>query len=93
MQPKVFEMIDPPKNLPKKKALSPEESGDEDEEEELSDQEDIDGEDEDFSWFEPKKLMDDSYFVFVNCDRRTVKKGEQAFYCYGMRSNAFLLLK
>jgi hypothetical protein len=38
-------------------------------------------------------MKDRSYFVLVNCDRRTVKQGEQVFYCYGKRSNAFLLLK
>lgn len=50
-------------------------------------------EDEDFSWYKDAKHRDETYFVLVNCDRRTVKKGEQAFYCYGKRSNAFLLLK
>lgn len=70
-----------------------EEDSSEEDEEELSDQEDIDAEDEDFKWYNHAKMKDNSYFVFVNCDRRTVKKGEQIFYCYGKRSNAFLLLK
>jgi hypothetical protein len=69
-------MIDPPKNIPKAKALSEEEESSEEEEEEPSDQEDIEGEDEDFTWYDSKKHLNDSYFVFVNCDRRTVKKGE-----------------
>lgn len=69
-------------------------SEDEEEEEELSDQEDYDAVDEDFKkWYVHDRDVNDSYFVLVNCDRRTVKKGEQAFYCYGKRSNAFLILK
>ena len=59
----------------------------------VSDQEDVEVEDEDFSWYNDKPLKDDTYFVLVNCDRRIQRKGEQAFYCYGKRSNSFLLLK
>lgn len=81
------------KNELSDKAKEDSSEGDEEEEEELSDQEDIDAEDEDFKWYNHAKMKDNSYFVFVNCDRRTVKKGEQVFYCYGKRSNAFLLLK
>lgn len=99
--PKIFEMSDPvvsQNTKTKKKDLSDkveEESSEEEEEEEEepSDQEDIEGEDEDFKWYNHEKMKDNSYFVFVNCDRRKVKKGEQVFYCYGKRSNAFLLLK
>ena len=58
-----------------------------------SDQEDYEVEDEDFSWYDDRKHRDSTYFALVNCDRRTVKQGEQVFYCYGKRSNAFLLLK
>lgn len=76
-----------------KEEPSEEEEEKEEEEEELSDQEDFDGEDENFKWYDHTKMKDRSYFIFANCDRRTVKKGEQAFYCYGKRSNAFLLLK
>jgi hypothetical protein len=53
---------------------------------------DYDYEDEDFGWFQ-QSMVDQTYFVLVNCDRRTIKKGEQTYYCYGKRSNAFLLLK
>ncbi len=60
----------------KKKELSDKDEESSEEEEEPSDQEDIDGEDEDFKWYEHDKMKDNSYFVFVNCDRRTVKKGE-----------------
>ena len=88
-------MVDPKIMLEEKpkKELSDAEEEDADEEEELSDQEDIDAEDEDFKWYDNATMKDRSYFVLVNCDRRTVRKGEQVFYCYGKRSNAFLLLK
>ena len=73
---------------------SSEEDEDEENEEELSDQEDYEEDDEDFKkWYVHDRDVNDTYFVLVNCDRRTVKKGEQAFYCYGKRSNAFLILK
>jgi hypothetical protein len=65
----------------------------EEEEEDHSDQEDYEVEDENFDWYNDSTLQKDTYFVLVNCDRRTVKKGEQIFYCYGKRSNAFLLVK
>lgn len=61
--------------------------------EEADDDDDPDYEDEDFSWYDDAAMRDDTYFVLVNCDRRTIRQGEQAFYCYGKRSNAFLLLK
>ena len=55
-----------------------------------SEQEDSDEEnnseetDEEFDWFDPKKgHEEDSYFVFVNKGRKTIKRGKQAFYCYG----------
>jgi hypothetical protein len=92
-------MSDPKQPEPakeKKKEVSDEKESSEEEgeeEEEPSDQEDIEAEDEDFKWYNHSKMKDNSYFVFVNCDRRTVKSGEQVFYCYGKRSNAFLLLK
>jgi hypothetical protein len=53
----------------------------------------VEGDDEDFSWYVDSKMKDETYFVLVNCDRRPLKVGEQAYYCYGKRSNAFLLLK
>lgn len=58
-----------------------------------SDQEDVEVEDENFEWYNNKVMRDDTYFVLVNCDRRVLRAGEQAYYCYGKRSNAFLLLK
>lgn len=36
-------------------------------------------------------MCDETYFVFTNLNRRTLQPGEQAFYCYGNRSNKFLL--
>ena len=54
---------------------------------------DSDTDDEDFEWFNDEEHKDQTYFALVNCDRRTVKKGEQIYYCYGKRSNLFLLLK
>jgi hypothetical protein len=79
--PKVFEMSDPVptekgKQQKKKELSDNDEEKSEEEEEELSDQEDIDAEDEDFKWYDNAKMKENSYFVFVNCDRRTVKKGE-----------------
>lgn len=53
---------------------------------------DYDYEDEDFSWYKHQEMIEQTYFVMVNCERKTIKKGEQVFYCYGKRSNAFLLL-
>ena len=44
---------------------------------------------EDFDWFENKD--EDCYFVLVNKGRRTIRKGEQMYYCYGDRNNRFLL--
>lgn len=63
------------------------------EEEEDDDEMGYDYEDEDFSWYDDATMKSDTFFVLVNCDRRTIKQGEQVFYCYGKRSNAFLLLK
>ena len=52
---------------------------------------DYDYDDEDFAWY-TYEMRDKTYFAFVNCERRPIKKGDQAYYCYGKRSNAFLLL-
>jgi hypothetical protein len=46
---------------------------------------------EEFDWYEPDKHEKESYFVLTNLQRRTLQPGEQAFYCYGNRSNKFLL--
>ena len=50
--------------------------------------------DDEFEWFNPKdqQIVDDTYFTFVNKTRRTIQPGEQVYYCYGNRSNKFLLL-
>lgn len=37
-------------------------------------------------------MEDDTYFVFVNNERQAIQKGQQVYYCYGSRSNRFLLL-
>lgn len=34
----------------------------------------------------------DTYFTFVNKNRETIEAGDQVFYCYGNRTNKFLLL-
>jgi len=62
-------------------------SGDDDEEEE-----------EDFGWVEPQKKKDpgkfseETYFTLVNESRKPMKKGSQAWNCYGNRTNLFLLI-
>ena len=34
----------------------------------------------------------DTYFCYVNKNRETIEAGDQVFYCYGNRTNKFLLL-
>ena len=34
----------------------------------------------------------DTYFCLTNMHRQTLKKGEQAYNCYGNRSNRYLLM-
>ena len=58
---------------------------------------DTDGEtsDEDFSWMDdvdPKLLESETYFTFINESRFVMKKGEQAWNCYGNRTNRYLLV-
>ena len=48
--------------------------------------------DEEFDWFKPEVMTDDTYFTFVNKNRKTFEAGDQVFYCYGNRTNKFLLL-
>ena len=54
-------------------------------------------EDEDYSWMEPlikadyQRFQDETYFCAINYGRRRMKKGDQAFLCYGCRTNYFLL--
>lgn len=47
---------------------------------------------EEFDWYQPSIHEDESYFVFVNLQRKALQPGEQAYYCYGNRSNKFLLM-
>jgi len=48
--------------------------------------------DEEFDWYEHDVHDEETYFVFVNHERRTLQPGDEAFYCYGNRTNKFLLL-
>ena len=47
---------------------------------------------EEFSWFWPVVHENESHVVFLNHRRRTLLPGEQCFYCYGNRSNHYLLI-
>lgn len=47
---------------------------------------------ETFSWYDRSKHEHESYFAMINLNRRDLMPGEQAFYCYGNRSNRFLLI-
>ena len=47
---------------------------------------------EEFDWFEGEKMSEDTYFTFVNKNRKDYHPGDQVFYCYGNRSNKFLLI-
>jgi len=38
-----------------------------------------------------EKFNEETYFCVVNFDRKTMKKGEEAFISYGLRTNYFLL--
>ena len=54
-------------------------------------------EDESLEWMEdlkesdPETLKEQTYFTMINLNRKKVTKGEQAYYCYGQRSNMHLL--
>lgn len=48
--------------------------------------------DEEFDWFDPVEHTQDTYFNFVNKNRKTIMPGEQVYYCYGNRTNKFLLV-
>ena len=48
--------------------------------------------DEEFGWFHPEEHTEGTYFNFVNKNRETIETGDQLFYCYGNRTNKFLLL-
>lgn len=47
---------------------------------------------ESFDWFEKQEHSETTYYSFVNKMRRTIEPGEQIFYCYGNRTNKFLLV-
>ena len=47
--------------------------------------------DEDFAWYD-QKLDKSTNFVLVNNNRATFEKGDQVYYCYGNRSNRYLLV-
>ena len=48
--------------------------------------------DEEFDWFQAEEHTEDTRFNFVNKNRQTIQTGDQLFYCYGNRTNKFLLL-
>jgi hypothetical protein len=37
-------------------------------------------------------MEEETYFCLTNMHRKVLKKGDQAFNCYGNRSNRFLLM-
>ena len=41
-------------------------------------------------WFKPEH-EEDSHFVYVNNNRKTIQAGDQVFYNYGKRSNYYLI--
>ena len=47
---------------------------------------------EEFKWFDPVREGEQTYFNLINNSRRTIETGEQIYYCYGNRTNKFLLL-
>lgn len=57
-----------------------------------------DEDEEDFEWIKilnrtnPKSLQEETYFTLVNQMRKPMRKGEQAWNCYGNRTNIFLLV-
>jgi len=49
---------------------------------------------EKFDWMQKlgkKSGEEHTYFTYVNQNRKAMKAGDQAFYCYGDRTNSFLL--
>jgi len=48
--------------------------------------------DEEFEWYSDETMQDDTYFCLTNMNRATMKKGEEAFNCYGNRCNRYLLI-
>ena len=50
-----------------------------------------DSEDEDMSWY--TEDLKSTYFVIVNNSRKTIKPGEQIFFCYGNETNDHFMLR
>ena len=48
--------------------------------------------DESFDWFDEERDTENTYFVYTNESRKPILPGDQIFYCYGNRTNRFLLL-
>ena len=48
--------------------------------------------DEEFDWYKSELHDDELYITLCNLQRRTLMPGEQAYYCYGNRTNKFLLM-
>jgi hypothetical protein len=48
--------------------------------------------DEDFDNWYKRDIDNETYFVLVNNDRKPFKAGDQVYYCYGNRSNRYLLV-
>jgi len=56
-------------------------------------QESSESEDEEFDWYQSTpQMLEETYFCLTNMQRAPMKKGDQAFNCYGNRSNRFLLM-
>jgi len=53
--------------------------------------EEEEGSEDKFEWW--KHGDPEAYIALVNCEPTPVEAGQQVFYCYGRRSNSFLLLK
>ena len=46
----------------------------------------------DFDWLKLTEPQEDTYFTFINSSRNIMKKGSQAYNCYGRRGNMYLLV-
>lgn len=74
------------------KEIKKEDSKEEEKADSNEESEDDDSDDHEFSWYNADTHDKETYFTIVNHDRRTMQPGEQAWYCYGNRSNKFLLI-
>lgn len=49
--------------------------------------------DEEFDWYtDTPEMQNQTYFCLTNMNRGPLRKGEQAFNCYGNRCNRYLLM-